>query len=78
VQVKVRYSDFTTLTRQYSLEEPIEDEKVIYRLACWLLARDRLVLRPLRLLGVGVSGLREMRVRQLLLPLAGGRAEAGQ
>lgn len=77
VQVKVRYSDFTTLTRQYSLEEPIEDEKVIYRLACWLLARDRLVLRPLRLLGVGVSGLREMRVRQLLLPLDGARVDAG-
>jgi hypothetical protein len=29
----------------------------LYRLACWLLARHQLVHRPLRLLGLGVSGL---------------------
>ncbi len=57
VQVKVRYSDFETLTRQLSVEEPMVSERVIYRAACHLLARDRLVSRPLRLLGLGVSGL---------------------
>lgn len=69
VQVKVRYSDFTTLTRQISVEEPLEDAGTIYRFACWLLARHQLVKRPLRLLGLGVSGLREVTVRQLKLPL---------
>lgn len=68
VQVKVRYSDFTTLTRQISMDEPLEDAAMIYRFACWLLARHSLVQRPLRLLGLGLSGLREVSIRQLLLP----------
>jgi DNA polymerase-4 len=68
VQVKVRYSDFTTLTRQVSVDDPIDDERLIYRFACWLLARHELVKRPLRLLGVGVSGLAEVTVRQMELP----------
>ena len=38
----------------------------IYRLGCWLLAQHRLVHRPLRLLGLGVSGLQECRIRQLV------------
>lgn len=69
VQVKLRYGDFTTLTRQFSLEEPITGAREIYRLGCWLLARERLVNRPLRLLGLGVSGLVELKLEQLRLPL---------
>ena len=65
VQVKVRYSDFTTLTRQFSVEEPITEVTDIYRLGCFLLGRDRLVSRPLRLLGLGVSSLREPSGQQL-------------
>jgi len=67
VQVKIRYSDFTTLTRQFSVEEPITEAKDIYRLGCWLLGREKLVNRPLRLLGLGVSGLGEPEARQLTL-----------
>jgi DNA polymerase-4 len=67
VQVKVRYGDFTTLTRQISVEEPLSDAGEIYRLGCFLLARDRLVKRPLRLLGLGVSTLSEPVWRQLPL-----------
>jgi DNA polymerase-4 len=67
VQVKVRYSDFTTLTRQFSVEEPITEVSDIYRLGCFLLGRDNLVLRPLRLLGLGVSSLREPNGQQLVL-----------
>ena len=67
VQVKVRYSDFTTLTRQFSVEEPITEAADIYRLGCFLLGRDRLVSRPLRLLGLGVSNLREPSGQQLAL-----------
>ena len=69
VSVKVRYSDFTTLTRQLSVEEPLEDAATIYRFACWLLARHQLVRRPLRLLGLGLSGLQEVNLRQLTLAL---------
>ena len=59
VQVKVRYGDFTTLTRQITVEEPLTEARDIYRLGCFLLGRERLVSRPLRLLGLGVSSLRE-------------------
>jgi DNA polymerase-4 len=57
VQVKLRYGDFTTLTRQITVEEAIVRADEIYRLACFLLAREKLVRRPLRLLGLGVSNL---------------------
>ena len=67
VQVKVRYSDFTTLTRQISVEEPLVEAADIYRLGCFLLGRDKLVSRPLRLLGLGVSALGEPVGRQLVL-----------
>jgi DNA polymerase-4 len=70
VQVKLRYGDFTTLTRQISVEEPIADAKEIYRLGCWLLAREKLVNRPLRLIGLGVSGLADATSGQLQLPFA--------
>ena len=71
VQVKVRYSDFTTLTRQISVEEPIDDQRSIYRFGCWLLGRHQLVKRPLRLLGLGVAGLGEVTIRQMALPFEG-------
>jgi DNA polymerase-4 len=67
VQIKVRYSDFTTLTRQISVEEPLTEADEIYRLACFLLGREKLVCRPLRLLGLGVSSLREPAGHQLVL-----------
>lgn len=66
VQVKVRYADFTTLTRQISVDDPVTQARDVYRLGCWLLAQHRLVHRPLRLLGLGVSGLQEGRIQQLV------------
>ena len=67
VQVKIRYGDFTTLTRQISVEEPLTEALDIYRLGCFLLGREKLVSRPLRLLGLGVASLREPAARQLKL-----------
>jgi len=67
VQVKVRYGNFTTLTRQFSVEEPITEAVDIYRLGCFLLGRHKLVSSPLRLLGLGVSSLREPSGQQLAL-----------
>lgn len=69
VQVKVRYSDFSTLTRQVRLEEPVTTASEIYRLAQFLLARDRLVKSPLRLIGIGVSTLVAPVRHQLLLAI---------
>ena len=67
VQVKVRYGDFTTLTRQITVEGPLMEADDIYRMGCFLLARDKLVSRPLRLLGLGTSNLRESSIEQLQL-----------
>jgi len=67
IQVKVRYGDFTTLTRQLSVEDPITEAKDIYRFACHLLRQKKLVSRPLRLLGLGVGNLREPTAQQLTL-----------
>jgi DNA polymerase-4 len=57
VQIKVRYSDFHTITRAQSLRTPTDATHVIWTAASQLLA-DRLPERRLRirLLGVGVSG----------------------
>lgn len=68
VQVKVRYSDFKTITRQLRLEEPLTNAADIYRLACTLLARHKLVSKPLRLLGICASTLVPP-FSQLRLPL---------
>lgn len=56
VTVKIRYHDFRTHTRAITLPEPIEDEARIRETAIGLL--DRFALdRPVRLVGVRVSGL---------------------
>lgn len=67
VQVKIRYKNFSTLTRQITVEDGIVDARAIYRLGCFLLGRDKLVRQPLRLIGLGVSGLTEGEPRQLKL-----------
>ena len=67
VQVKVRYGDFTTLTRQITVETTLNAASDIYRLGCFLLGREKLVSRPLRLLGLGVASLREPSGQQLVL-----------
>jgi DNA polymerase IV len=67
VQVKLRYGDFTTLTRQITVEEPLTQAAEVYRLACFLLAREKLVDRPLRLIGLGLGHLEEPKAQQLWL-----------
>lgn len=69
VQVKVRYSDFTTLSRQTTILDGVQDAKTIYRTACQLLAKEYLVSRPLRLIGIGTSKFTSQERRQLILPL---------
>ena len=52
VGIKVRYTDFTTFSRQMSLTVPTNDEVEIYRAALVLLERNWQQGRPVRLLGV--------------------------
>jgi DNA polymerase-4 len=57
VRLKLRWSDFTTLTRQVTLPEPISEDDEIYETAQKLLVANWPRGRPVRLLGVGVSNL---------------------
>lgn len=66
VRIKLRWSDFTTLTRQVSLNQATDQDSVIASAACQLFDQAWEAGRPVRLLGVGVSGLGP-RLRQLSL-----------
>jgi len=59
VTIKVRYADFTTVTRSHTLSLPTADADVISSWAKDLLARTDAGPRPVRLLGVRVQGLVE-------------------
>lgn len=65
VVIKVRYEDFTTVTRSQTLAAPTADGDVIARTARRLLARTEAGDRPVRLLGVGGSNLVPGRLEQL-------------
>jgi DNA polymerase-4 len=58
VTIKVRYHDFTTITRSHT-EPPTRDEEAIVRRAVALLDRTEAGRRPVRLLGVSVHNLSE-------------------
>jgi DNA polymerase-4 len=73
VAIKLRYHDFTTLTRQTRLSVPTDDEREIYRAALALLRRAWQRGRPVRLLGVAGRGLTRP-VGQLPLRLDGDQA----
>jgi DNA polymerase-4 len=57
IGIKLRYADFTTLTRQMALAVPTDDEQAIYRTARTLLERSWRRGRPVRLLGVAAQRL---------------------
>ncbi len=57
VKLKLRWPDFTTLTRQVTLAQPTDQDEEIYHLALDLMGKVRQKGKPVRLIGVGVSGL---------------------
>jgi len=67
VTLKLRWSDFTTLTRQITLNNPVNSAGEILPAALGLLAQHRPPEQRVRLIGVGVSGFTENPVRQLSL-----------
>lgn len=66
VRLKLRWSDFTTITRQVKLSQATDRDKEIYGKAEELLTASWSSARAVRLIGVGVSGLRSP-IRQLHL-----------
>jgi DNA polymerase-4 len=59
VTIKVRYSDFTTVTRSHTAEPPTRDPARIAERAVALLDRTEAKNRAVRLLGAGAHGLVE-------------------
>jgi DNA polymerase-4 len=57
VRLKLRWSDFTTLTRQVKVPQPTDQDGEIYRVAASLFDATWPKGKPVRLIGVGVSGL---------------------
>jgi DNA polymerase-4 len=71
VTLKVRYSDFTTITRSLTPREPLVSSADIQQYVDNLIARTEAGQRLVRLLGISLSNLfpaRHKRPRQLVLP----------
>jgi len=70
VKLKIRWSDFTTLTRQVTLPTSTDNEDEVFHTAVRLMKAVRKPNQAVRLIGVGVSGIGAP-VRQLSLWDAG-------
>jgi DNA polymerase IV len=57
IKIKLRWSDFTTITRQITLSNPTDDSAIICLSAEQLFDKTWQPGRPVRLLGVGISNL---------------------
>jgi DNA polymerase-4 len=64
VQLKVKFSDFTTITRRTTLPSPTDDGQALYRAALELLERAH-ENKPIRLTGVSVQSLGSEEPQQL-------------
>ena len=67
VFIKVRYSDFKTYTRRKTIKNHINSTDLIYDIAKKLLINNKLLNKPIRLLGIGVSNLSPDKEQQLSL-----------
>jgi DNA polymerase-4 len=57
IKLKIRWSDFTTLTRQTTLPTSTDNDDEIFKTAVKLMREARTQNQAVRLIGVGVSGL---------------------
>ena len=57
ITLKVKYSDFTLITRSETLPAATDDGQDIYSTACSLLKKTQVGKRPVRLLGISLSQL---------------------
>jgi DNA polymerase-4 len=57
VKIKVRWPDFTTITRQVTLDNPTSQDREIFTAAVELFLKEWKPGKPVRLLGVGVANL---------------------
>jgi DNA polymerase-4 len=55
ITLKVKYQDFTRITRSRTLKEATDDGQVLYRIGSELLLKTAVGHRPIRLIGISVS-----------------------
>ncbi len=63
VQLKLRYADFKTITRSYSLEKPTNSEETVQEVLLFLLTRVLVNHTPIRLLGVSLCSFGEKKTK---------------
>lgn len=63
ITLKVRYSNFDTITRSVSMKEPVEDLRLLWQTTQGLLEKTEGVSRPVRLLGLSFSSLEPIQGR---------------
>lgn len=68
IVLKIRFDDFTTHTRQKTYDHIVDDTEMIWRTCHELLSQLPKPLRPIRLLGIGLTGF-EGAEKQLMLDL---------
>jgi DNA polymerase-4 len=66
VQIKLRWKGFETITRQKKLDSPVTDDFTLAEAALGLFEREKLI-KPVRLIGVGVYALADGRGGQMSL-----------
>ena len=57
IKLKLRRADFTTLTRQHTLSQPTDQDNTVYTVAVQLFDSLWIPGEPVRLIGLGVTGL---------------------
>ncbi|HEX2619261.1 MAG TPA: DNA polymerase IV [Phototrophicaceae bacterium] len=57
VKIKLRWSDFTTLSRQITVNPPLDQDSDLTRHALAVFDQTWIMNKPVRLIGVGVTGL---------------------
>lgn len=68
VTLKIRYDDFTTISRSATIATPFRDENELFMHARSLLRKTEVGLRKVRLVGISISNIECGMERQLLLP----------
>jgi len=77
VSLKLRYEDFTTISRSVTLRQPVNSNEAIFAAADALLSRVREAeRRPVRLIGVGASNLVADALQLSLEPSAAAKEES--
>ncbi len=67
VHLKLRYGNFFTITRNKTIQSPTDSTQTLFRIVKTLFTQNYQTGRPVRLLGVGISGFDETEGRQLSL-----------